>query len=306
MPGDGMAERERGALSRCCTDVDRVRLAQFLRSRREALRPEDVGLPARRPGRTPGLRRDEVAELSGISTGYYTRLEQPRGPLPSAQVVAAVARGLRLDAAEHEHLLLLAGLAPPPPVERPDVSPGLRRIFDRLGDEPALIVDDVGETLLQTRSARALLGDETQYTGPMRSRAYRWFADPEERRHTPPEDRAAHSRTLVARLTHAAAVAGPGSRAEALVAELRRTSPEFEDLWREHPVAGPYCATKRLLHDEVGELVLHGQTLLDPEAAQSLTVFTADPGSESERRLARLSRGVDQDPELLEVLGQQA
>jgi transcriptional regulator with XRE-family HTH domain len=289
------------------TTVDRVRLAQFLRSRREALRPEDVGLPARRPGRTPGLRRDEVAELSGISTGYYTRLEQPRGPLPSAQVVAAVARGLRLDAAEHDHLLLLSGHAPPPPVDRPEVSLGLRRIFDRLQDEPSLIVDDVGETLLQTPPARALLGDETQYTGLMRSRVYRWFTDPEERRQTPPEDHADHSRTLVAKLTHAAAVSGPGSRADGIVARLRDTSPEFEELWREHPVAGPYCATKRMLHDEVGEIVLHGQTLLDPELAQALTVFTADPGSESERRLARLSGRVgDQHAELAEVLGKQA
>jgi transcriptional regulator with XRE-family HTH domain len=288
--------------------VDRARLAQFLRSRREALRPEDVGLPARRRSRTPGLRRDEVAELSGISTGYYTRLEQPRGPMPSAQVLAAVARGLRLGPADYDHLVRLSGHAPPPPVDVGDeVSPGLRRIFDRIQDEPALIVNDLGETLLQTPPAMALLGDETHYTGLMRSRVYRWFTDPEERRQTPPEDQPAHSRTLVAKLTRAAAIAGPGSRADAVIAALRRTSPEFDELWRQHPVAGPYCATKRLLHDDVGEMELHGQTLLDPELAQALTVFTADPGSESERRLAQLSRRVGHHPaQLTEVLGQQA
>jgi len=160
---------------------------------------------------------------------------------------------------------------------------------------------------VQTTSAAALLGAETHHTGLMRSRVYRWFIDPGERRLTPPEDHLDHSRTLVAKLTRAAAMAGPGSRADALVAELRETSPEFEELWRQHPVAGPYCQTKRLLHDEVGELVLHGQTLLDPELDQALTVFTAEPGSESERLLERLSGRVAHHPaQLTEVLSQQA
>jgi transcriptional regulator with XRE-family HTH domain len=272
--------------------MDRARLAQFLRSRREALQPEDAGLPRRRRGRTPGLRRDEVAALSGISTDYYTRLEQPRGPVPSAQVLAAIARGLRLSPPELDHLLRLAGHPTTPPADRDDVSPGLRRIFDRLAAEPALIVNDVGDTLLQTPAAVALLGDETRHGGLSRSRAYRWFTDPAARVHTPPADVAAHSRVLVAQLARAAATSGPGSRADAIVAALRDNSPEFEELWREHPVAAPYCDAKHIVHGVVGELELHGQTLLDPARAQALTVFTAEPGSESERRLAELSRGL--------------
>jgi transcriptional regulator with XRE-family HTH domain len=269
--------------------VNRVRLAEFLRTRREALQPEDVGLPQGGRRRTPGLRRDEVAELSGISTHYYTRIEQPRGPVPSAQVLVAIARGLRLDSDELDQLQRLAGHAAVRPADpQPGISPGLRRIFDRLQDETALIVDEVGETLLQTPAAVALLGDETRYSGMMRSRVYRWFADPATRRRTPTEDHPAHSRALVAQLAQTAA-SNRCPRADAMIAELRRSSPEFEELWSQHPVVGPYCDAKRLIHDEVGELELHGQTLHDPERPQALTVFTAEPGSESERRLRMLS-----------------
>src|SRR6478609_1529771 len=145
--------------------MDRARLAEFLRSRREALQPEEVGLPRGRHRRTPGLRREEVAALSGISTDYYTRIEQPLGPLPSEQVLAAVGRGLRLTLHERDHLFRLAGYAPSRADIRADhVDAGLMRVFDRLQDTPALIVNDVGETLLQTPPATALLGDETAYT----------------------------------------------------------------------------------------------------------------------------------------------
>lgn len=270
--------------------MNRVRLAEFLRTRREALQPEDVGLPRGRRRRTPGLRRDEVAELSGISTHYYTRIEQPRGPVPSPQVLAAIARGLQLNSDELDHLQRLAGHAPIRSADPEDgISPGLLRIFDRLQDEFALIVDELGETLLQTASAAALLGDETRYSGMMRSRIYRWFVDPATRLHTPTEDHPAHSRALVAQLARSAA-SGRCPRADAMITALRRSNPEFEELWSDHPVAGPYCDAKRLIHDEVGELELHGQTLHDPDRPQALTVFTAEPGSESERRLRMLSR----------------
>ena len=210
--------------------------------------------------------------------------------MPSAQVLAAIARGLQLNPDERDHLQRLAGH---PPVRSADpehdISPGLRRIFDRLLDETALIVDEVGETLLQTPSAVALLGDETRYSGMMRSRIYRWFADPATRRRTPIEDQPTHSRALVAQLAHTAA-SGRCPRADAMITALRRSSPEFEELWSHHPVVGPYCDAKRLIHDVVGELELHGQTLHDPDRPQALTVFTAEPGSESERRLRMLSR----------------
>jgi len=167
--------------------MDRRQLADFLRARRAALRPEDVGLTAGPRRRTPGLRREEVAALSGISADDYSRIEQQRGHTPSEQVLASIARGMHLTLDERDHLLRLAGHAVRGRVERSDhVNSGLMRVLDRLHDTPAQVVNTLGETLIQTRLAVALLGDETSFSGPSRSRVYRWFTDPDARRATPP------------------------------------------------------------------------------------------------------------------------
>jgi transcriptional regulator with XRE-family HTH domain len=270
--------------------VDRNQLADFLRTRRNALRPDDVGLASGQRRRTPGLRREEVAALSGISVDYYNRIEQQRGPVPSEQVLAALARGLHLTLEERDHLFHLAGRRVASRVARTDhVNAGLMRVFDRLQDTPAQVVNTLGETLIQTPPAVALLGDETAYSGPARSRVYRWFTDPSSRRTSPAEDHLRHGRALVAGLAASAAEGGPGSPAAALAEALRRESPEFRSLWEEHPVAGRSCEPKRFIHPELGELELYGQTLLDPDQSQSLMVFTAEPGSPSSEKLKLLS-----------------
>jgi transcriptional regulator with XRE-family HTH domain len=269
--------------------VDRVLLSDFLRARRAATQPEDVGLPRGPRRRTPGLRRDEVAHLSGVSTDYYTRLEQPHGQTPSAQVLDAIARGMRLSTVDRDHLRQLAGY--PAVVDAGgsrEVGPGLRRIFERLAHEPALVVSDLGETLLQTKPAVALLGDETRYAGAEGSRVYRWFTDPHARRHSPAEDHAAHSLALVAQLTGAVARSGPDSSAATIAQQLNKRSAEFAALWQLQPVSATYCEPKRFLHRSIGEMTLHGQTLLDPDRRQALTVFTAAPGTVHEQRLRRL------------------
>jgi transcriptional regulator with XRE-family HTH domain len=118
-------------------DVDREQLADFLRRRREALQPQDVGLPKGQRRRTSGLRREEVAALAGMSTDYYSRLEQRRAPQPSTQMVAALAQALRLTLDERDHLFRLTGHSAPSRVIRSDhVSPGLMRVLDRLDDTP--------------------------------------------------------------------------------------------------------------------------------------------------------------------------
>ena len=145
--------------------MDRAQLADFLRTRREALQPEDVGLPRGARRRTGGLRREEVAALSGMSTDYYGRLEQRRGPQPSEQMLAAIARGLRLSLDERDHLFRIAGHNAPQRALRSDhVNPGLMRVLDRLDDTPAQVITGLAETLLQTRPAVALLGDQTRFT----------------------------------------------------------------------------------------------------------------------------------------------
>ena len=180
--------------------MDRDGLADFLRHRRQALQPEDVGLGPGRRRRTPGLRREEVAALAHMSTDFYTRLEQRRGSRPSAHTIGAIARALRLTLDERDHLLQLAGHTAPPRTRRTDhVSPALLRVLDGL-DTPAQVVSDLGVTLEQNPLAEALLGVQTTRTGLARSMIYRWFTDPEERSRFPVEDHEVQSRRYTALL----------------------------------------------------------------------------------------------------------
>ena len=270
--------------------MDRARLADFLRTRREALQPEDVGLPRGRRRRTGGLRREEVAVLTDMSVDYYSRLEQPRGPHPSEQILASLARGLRLSMEERDHLFQLAGYAVPRRATRSDhINPGMMRIFDGLEDAAAQVVSPLGETLRQTRLSVALLGDEMAHEGLARSLHYRWFADPATRLIHPEADRAYQSGLIAANLHAAYTRDGPESRAAEIVEALLAVSPEFAGLWGGHPVVGPYCAPKRLEHPRVGLLELQCQVLVDPDQSQLLVVCTATPGSESHEKLELLS-----------------
>jgi transcriptional regulator with XRE-family HTH domain len=269
--------------------MDRVYLAEFLRTRREALQPEDVGLSRGPRRRTGGLRREEVAALCGISADYYSRIEQRRGPHPSEQILAAIARGLHLSLDERDHLFRLGGHPTPQRVFRSDhINPGMMRIFDRLADTPAQVMSHLGETLKQTRLAVALMGDERVYTGMARSLHYRWFTDPAARLIYPPSDHPVHDRLITSHLRGAYTRDGAGSRAAAIVEALLAASPAFAKIWPEHPVMGPYCAPKRVQHPQLGLLELHCQTLVDPDQSQTLLVFTAVPGSESYEKLQLL------------------
>jgi transcriptional regulator with XRE-family HTH domain len=270
--------------------MDQTGLATFLRTRREALQPDDVGMPRGQRRRTPGLRREEVATLCGMSPDYYSRLERGRGPQPSEQMLAAIARGLRLTLDERDHLFVLAGHNAPARAAHSDhVNAGMMRILDRLEDTPAQVVTGTGETIIQTRLAVALFGDQTHFTGPARSIIYRWFTDANERAIYVPDDHSTHSRIYVAHLRGVAAREGRGSRAAALARQLRVESPEFAALWASHEVGMTYASHKRIVHPQVGTISLHCQTLVDPDQSQSLLVFTAVPGSEGHDKLRLLS-----------------
>lgn len=276
--------------------MDRTGLAAFLRRRRQSLQPEDVGLPRGVRRRTDGLRREEVAQLCHLSADYYTRIEQERGPHPSAEVLAGIAQGLHLTVDERDHLFRLAGQ--PPPQRGPGsehVSPGLLRILDRLDDTPAEVVTELGETLRQTRLGVALTGDATRRTGPARSLGYRWFTDPGTRATYHEDDHEHLGRLWASGLREVVARRGPGSRAAALADDLLTRSPEFAALWERHEVGLRPREPKRFVHPQVGRLELACQTLLDPEQGHHLLVYTAEPGSESAEKL-----------QLLGVLGHQA
>ena len=270
--------------------VDRPQLADFLRRRRDDLRPQDVGLPPGLRRRAVGLRREEVATLTGMSTDYYTRLEQGRGPQPSEQMLAALARALRLTVDERDHLYRLAGHHAPrrTPLDS-HVAPALQRVLDRLHDYPALVISSLGETLVQNSMAVALLGDHSVHTGRARSQVFRWFTDPRERTVYPPADQPRQSRSLVSGLRVAYGIAGEQSRAGALVRDLQRLSPQFEELWERHEVASRFEDHKTLIHPEVGEIELDCQAPLTEDQSQALLVLTAPPRSAAEDKLRLLA-----------------
>jgi transcriptional regulator with XRE-family HTH domain len=270
--------------------MDPIGIGVFLRSRREALQPEDVGLPRGQRRRTSGLRREEVAALVGMSPDYYARLERGAGPQPSEQMVAALARGLRLSLAERDHLFTLSGHDTPRRTSRTDhVAPGLMRVLDRLQDTPAQVMSALGETIAQTPLAVALFGDETGFVGPARSVVYRWFTEPASRDIYLAEDHDLHGRTFTAQLRHAVARHGPKSAAAELARQLRRESKEFASVWDEQEVGLSYADAKRFTHPEVGRLDLYCQFLLDPATDHTLLIFTATPGSPSHDALQLLA-----------------
>ncbi|WP_189963225.1 helix-turn-helix transcriptional regulator [Streptomyces violascens] len=270
--------------------MNRAELADFLRRARTRLAPSDVGLAGGPRRRTPGLRREEVAQLAGMSADYYTRLEQRRGSHPSRQMLTALARALRLDDAERDHLFHLADEEPPRPgVSSGHVRPGLLMILDRLHDLPASVYSDWGEVLAQNTMSVALTGD---YTGTNVIR--RWFTDPATRLITPPDHREMHSRAHVAGLRAIAAARPDDPGPAALVAELRAGSAEFEELWRAHDVVVRRPSPKRFLHPVVGTLDLDCEVLVGDGHDQQLIVHSARPGTQTCERL-----------ELLRVIGLQ-
>lgn len=279
--------------------MDRAQLADFLRTRREALQPGDVGLPHGPRRRSRGLRREEVALLAGMSTDYYARIEQQRGPTPSRPILASITRALRLTLEERDHLFRVAGHNPPGPAPLTDpVSPGMMRILDRLVDTPAQVLTALNETLVQTRPAIALVGDGTGHTGLARSLIHRWFTDPHARRIHPEADHPLHSRALTSDLRAAYTRQGPDSRAGEITNALLAESAEFTALWNKHEIGVRRPDTKRFAHPDLGVLELQCQTLLDPPQDLKLLVYTATPGTEHHDKLQLLSVVGDRQPHL--------
>ncbi|MDX3613217.1 helix-turn-helix transcriptional regulator [Streptomyces europaeiscabiei] len=271
--------------------MDRKELAEFLRRRRETLRPRDVGLVEGPRRRTQGLRREEVAQLVGMSTDYYARLEQQRAPQPSLQITTALARALRLTPDERDHLFALVGHNAPARFQRSEhVSPALMRVLERLNDDtPALVLTDMADTLAMNPIATALLGDQTRHTGLARSAYYRWFMDPAERLVYPEEDHPRHGRAQAARLRAALTTGGGDPRAARIVAELQQHSPEFVRVWELQEVAQRYRDSKTILHPDLGRIDVDAQVLFTENRAQTLVVMTARPGTESQGKLELLS-----------------
>lgn len=274
-------------------------LSDFLRRARAAVDPERMGLPADvRVRRVPGLRREEVAYLAGVSTDYYTRLEQGRSINPSQGVLDAVARALDLAAAGRAHLsnLVAAGTGQAP--ERLAIMriprAGLRQLVDALDRQPALILGRRSEVVASNRLAHALLTDFSQLR-PRERNYTRWILlSPAARELF--VDWAEQARVAVENLRLDVATYSEDPATWDLIEELREGSPEFRRWWEEHRVQQRTYGSKRMRHPLVGELILDYETLTfpgDPEIR--LFVFTAEGGSPSRQAIERLARTVEAD-----------
>lgn len=276
--------------------VNLPELAAFLKSRRDRIRPADVGLPTGPRRRVPGLRREEVAQLAGLSADYYTELERGRGAQPSAQVVTALARALRLNGDERDHLFHLAARPVPPAAQGPSahVQPALLGLLDRLTTTPAQVITDLHEILVQNELAAALVGRPQTVRGPAASFAYRWFTDPAARALYPPDDHPHHSRVFVADLQAVAARRDRDTEVARMVAALRQRSAEFAALWDTHDVALRRTDHKRIVHPALGVIELDCHSLFSEDGRQRLLWFAAPPGTQGAAQL-----------ELLGVIGTQ-
>ncbi|MFI7154347.1 helix-turn-helix transcriptional regulator [Nonomuraea sp. NPDC050022] len=270
------------------------------RSRRARLQPEDAGLPTfggRR--RVPGLRRDELAQLAGVSAGYYTRLEQGQSPNASDAVLDAVARVLRLDEAERAHLYSLA--RPKARTRRwaakpEQVRPGVQLMIESFGDVPALVMGRFLDVLAWNPMAYALLAGHLDYDAPNRAAerpniARMLFLDPHMRELYGDWTRKARSTVADLRLIAGRYPGAPGLTG--LVGELTVGSPEFAKLWAAHSVGDCGTDTRTYHHPMVGTMALMAEFMTLPnDEGQRVAVFNAEPGSPSEAAL-RLLQAAD-------------
>jgi transcriptional regulator with XRE-family HTH domain len=274
--------------------TNRAELAAFLRARRARLSPRQAGLPgAGAPGRrrTPGLRRQEVAQLAGMSVDYYIRLEQGRGPHPSRQVLSALARALMLSADERDYLFRVAGEFPPPvPAPSREITPGIRHLLDSMPHTPAYVVDAAYNVLAWNLLATHFIGDLSACED---RNMIRWTF----RRGTADviwtdEHFVRFTRATVADL-RAAYARYPGDAAiESLVTEMLALSPQFAEMWAEHEVEVRGPMLKYVSHPQAGTqnpLEFECQVLHIADTGQRLIAYCAAPGSATEATFRQLA-----------------
>ncbi|MDT0434362.1 MULTISPECIES: helix-turn-helix domain-containing protein [Streptomyces] len=270
----------------------RAELSEFLRTRRARLKPEDVGLPDfGRHRRVPGLRREELAQLAGVSVAYYTRLEQGNGRNVSAEVLDSIARALRLTDAERAHLTHLAK----PKQHRKkhtarvqQARGALRQLLDSMESVPAYLTGRRGDILAWNRMAAAVFGDWAELPPAERNWARLVFLNPGYQELFVEWDQKASDIVSVLRMDAGCHPDDP--RLSALVGELSVKSPEFRRLWATHDVREKTYGVKHLRHPLVGELTLNYESFHLAEGnEQTLVTYHADPGSESAEALRLLA-----------------
>ncbi|MGU3293338.1 helix-turn-helix transcriptional regulator [Williamsia sp. M5A3_1d] len=271
--------------------MDKQQLGAFLRSRRERLRPADVGLPSGPRRRTPGLRREEIAVLAHISTEYYVRLEQGRAPRPSADVLAGIVGALRLTGPESDHLHLLAGTAPNRSgLHSRQVRPSIVELLHRIPATAGFVMSAAFDVLAWNDLAAALMEDFGARAPDDRNLARHAFlpAVPEGEALYGISDAAGFRQSAVMELRTASARYPDDPAIRALVDELRDGSEEFAHLWDRNDVQPPSMLTKTFRHPVVGELTLDCDVLHLNDGDQHLVLYTAPVGSAAAESLAFL------------------
>jgi transcriptional regulator with XRE-family HTH domain len=259
-------------------------LGAYLGARRAGVTPEEAGLPRTGLRRVPGLRREEVAMLAGVSVDYYVRLEQGRERTPSAQVIDALAVALRLSEDGRRHLFRLAGLSPRVRAAVTDrVDPSLLQLMDAWPGNPAIVYNRAYDVLASNAIGDALFHDWAH----SRNLMHVVFTDPAARTFYRDWHEVARNSVAGFRLGHGEAPGDP--RIRLVLTELLDESPEFAELWARNDVRGKALERKRFLHHEVGALTLTMQTFdVRSSPGQELVVYHAEPGSASGEALALL------------------
>ena len=294
MPGNGNGNG-RSSSSRATArpgELRRAELADFLRNRRASLKPEDVGLPNGGRRRTPGLRREEVAQLASMGATWYTWLEQGRDVRASLEVLEALAGALRLSQAERAHLVLLGRGEEAPPCKAPAerVSPTLRRLIEHLGANPAFILGRRWDYLAWNDAATALLGDLGAVPRASRNHAWLTFTDPARREMFTDWERS--SRLLVAKFRADSARHLGDPEFESLIGALRKTSPEFSRAWDRHEVSQSGEGRKDLRHPSAGMLSFSHAVFHPAEfSEQRLILYSPLPDHDTPAKLAALLAG---------------
>jgi transcriptional regulator with XRE-family HTH domain len=257
-----------------------------LRAWRARLQPADVGLPEAGPRRARGLRREELASLAGISVDYLIRLEQGRAVNPSPAVLAALARALRLEPDERDHLYVVAGQAPPRRTcVSSHVTPGIRRLVDRLGDIPVAVYDAAWTIILWNPAWAALLGDPSELSGRERNLLWRTFTAATSRVVHTPQEISAFEQSAVADLRRVLGTYPEDIRLRQLVADLRQASPRFGELWERGIVTSPDTGPKTVVHPELGPITVDCDVLTVTGTDLRVVVYTADPASPDAEKL---------------------
>jgi transcriptional regulator with XRE-family HTH domain len=261
-------------------------IGDYLQAWRRRLQPGDAGLPPGLSRRTRGLRREELALLAGISVDYLIRLEQGRATNPSAQVLAALSRALRVTAQERDLLYALAGQAPPRRTAMTaQVPPSVQRLVDRLADLP-LAVYDPGWTVIAWNPAwAALTGDPSTAAGRERNLAWRTFTGKSSRVRTGDAGADEFEANVVADLRRALGSYPDDERLRQLVDDLRQASARFAALWAERAVTSTGPSSKTIVHPEVGPITLDCDVLTVAGSDLRIVVYTAEPSSPDADRL---------------------